>query len=718
MSAAKPRLSVRDLLHPRSVAVFGASEDRGKFGGRILHYLASHGFPGRIVPINPRRATIAGLPCHPGIEAAGGPIDLAILAVPAGAILSSITACAAAGVGACVIVSTGFAEAGEEGARVQADLQAISRRTGMRIVGPNCMGLINTHHRLALSSSLVLDVPELPRGPIGLISQSGALMVAIFDRARDAGVGFSTCVSLGNQADVEICDILEYMIDDPATDAICMYIEGLRDGLRFQALARRARDRGKPVFAVKTGRTAAGVRAARSHTASLAGSYRAFAAVCREAGVVLMDDADAMVLAAAMRVRFGPARAGGIGVFSPSGGGAGIGVDRVTEAGLEVAVLGEATRARLRELLLPPQADNPIDLGGRLAPDVPGTAAAIMAVFAADPGVGTVFVPLTTTPRYEAASREIGEALLAAGKPFVIAVMPGGAADGVRAALRAIGCPFTDRIDDAIRILVHHAEQGRLAAPAAGAPRRPDGLPDPAALAPRLAAGALAEHEVKAILADYGIPVAREAFAADVEAAVAAARAIGFPVVLKAVARALVHKSDIGAVRLGLADEAAVRAAWAAIARALGQALPGARLEGCLVAEMVRAGDELILGLKRDDQFGPMILAGFGGTEVELDPDTALAPAPIGAEAALRLLRGLRRFPLLEGWRGRRPADLAAIVDAVVRLSWLGADAGGALAELDINPLILRAGDGRPVAVDARAATRGPGAAAAEPPPP
>lgn len=282
-----PRLSVREILYPRSVAVFGASEDKGKFGGRILHYLMRHRFAGQIVPINPNRETVAGLACYPTISAVGEAIDVAILAIPASSILPSVEACAAAGVGCCAIVSTGFAEAGEEGAAVQQRLVQLSRDCGMRIIGPNCMGLINPNHALALSSSLVLEIPEMRRGSTGLISQSGALMVSIFDRAHDAGLGLSTCVSLGNQADIEICDIFEHLIEDPATKVICMYIEGLKDAVRFASLAERAQAARKPVIVVKTGRTEAGAKAARLHTASLAGSYAVLGAICREHGVLV-----------------------------------------------------------------------------------------------------------------------------------------------------------------------------------------------------------------------------------------------------------------------------------------------------------------------------------------------------------------------------------------------------------------------------------------------
>lgn len=700
MSRVAPRLSVREILHPRSVAVFGASEDKGKFGGRILHYLVRHGFAGRVLPINPKRESIRGLAAYADIGRVGQPVDVAILAVPASSILPSVEACVAAGVGCCVIVSTGFAEANAEGAAVQERLVGIGREAGMRIVGPNCMGLMNPHHALALTSSLVLDIPAMRKGRIGLISQSGALMVALFDRANDGGIGFSACVSLGNQSDLEICDFLEYMIDDPTTDVICLYIEGLKDAKRFLRLAERAQKAGKPLLAVKTGRTEAGVRAARSHTASLAGSYAAFEAVCRERGVVLLDDPDGMILTADMFARFGASRAGGVGVISPSGGGAGIGVDRLTEAGIPIAALSEATRSSLGKLLLPPQADNPIDLGGRLSPDTPGAAAEILRVFTADEGLGVVLAMWTTTPHYEARSREIGEALVALGKPFVVVVTPGHAADGARQTLHEAGCPFVDRVDDAIRMLRHYCtwRPSRYAPP-----DRPLGLPAAAEIASRLDGEVLREPDVKALLAQYGVQIARERFCATADEAAAAADAIGYPVVLKAVSADLVHKSDIGAVQLGLADADAVRTAWSAIAGALGRALPDAVLDGCLVAEMVHAEAELIVGLKHDEQFGPMVLVGFGGTGVELDPDTTLASAPVSPAEAEALLRRLRHWPLLDGYRGWRKANVAAIAQLISYVSFLGADTGELIRELDINPVLVRSVDGRPIAVDARA---------------
>ena len=267
MDQTAARVSMHEMLHPRAVAVFGASENKDKFGGRIMHSLVRHGFSGKIFPINPNRSEILGHKACPRVTDVCEPIEVAILAVPPDTLHDSIEQCAAAGVGCCVIVTTGFAEAGEAGARLQEEIVRRARQAGMRIIGPNCMGLINTTWKLALCSSVVLDTDRLLTGRIGLVSQSGALMVSLLDRAASDGIGFGICVSLGNQADVEICDVLEYMIDDPETRAICLYAEGFRDPGRFVRAAAACREAGKPLILVKTGRSPDGVRAAQSHTA-------------------------------------------------------------------------------------------------------------------------------------------------------------------------------------------------------------------------------------------------------------------------------------------------------------------------------------------------------------------------------------------------------------------------------------------------------------------
>ena len=364
--------------------------------------------------------------------------------------MATVREAAAAGVGSCVIISTGFAEAGVEGAARQADLVAIARETGMRLVGPNCMGLIVPHHRLALCSSVVLDTDRLPDGAIGLVSQSGALMVSIFDRAAADGIGFRYGVSLGNQADLEICDFLDYMIAEPQTGALCVYVEGLLDGGRFRRSLAAARQAGKPVLVVKTGRTQAGVKSARSHTASLAGAWEVFEAVCREEGAVIAHDPTTWCAPRISSAISHPAAA--VSILSSSGGGCVIASDRVSELGIPLATLTAESRAELGELLLPPQADNPVDLGGRRKPEDVEIAGDVARILLSDPGVAYGLIILTSMPFFANRTRLMGEAALAADKPVMIALTPGAAAEAPRRALREIGQFYFDRTEDALRL--------------------------------------------------------------------------------------------------------------------------------------------------------------------------------------------------------------------------------------------------------------------------
>jgi acyl-CoA synthetase (NDP forming) len=688
---ARPRVELDRILHPRSVAVFGASDSKDKFGGRIMSFLVQHGFAGEIYPINPRRAEVLGRPAYAAIAAAPSPADVAILAVPGGSLVDSVTEAAAAGVGCCVIISTGFAEAGVEGAARQAALVEIARRSGMRLVGPNCMGLIVPHHHLALCSSVVLDTERLRDGSISLVSQSGALMVSIFDRAAADGIGFRHCVSLGNQVDLEISDFVEHLVAEPETEAICVYVEGLLDGARFRRALGAARRAGKPVLIVKTGRTAAGVKSARSHTASLAGDWAVFETVCREEGAVLALEPEDMVRAAQFLVRHKAPRRGGVAILSSSGGGCGIASDRVSELGLPLARLAQPTRDKLGEILLPPQADNPIDLGGRKAPEeveIAGDAARIMF---GDEGVSYGLAILTSMPFYARRTRLIGEAAQALDKPMMIALTPGRAADGPRRALGEIGQFHFDGIEDALRALALVVEHDRLRADPLQVPVRPSGLPRPDALPD----GPLSERDARQLLESYGVTFVPERRAGTPAEAAAAAQALGVPVALKAVSRTVVHKSDAGAVRLDLRSADDVAAA----AHDMAARLP---VDGFVVQPMVRGEAEVIVGARRDPHFGPVVLTGLGGIAVEILKDVALAPAPVTPARARALLDGLRAAPLLHGARGRPPLDVAAVVETIVGVSWLAADLGPRLVDHEINPLIVRrAGDGAD-AVDAR----------------
>ncbi len=686
---AAPRLSIAQIFEPHRVAVFGASDDRGKWGGRIMHYLALHGFAGEVVPLNPRREAVQGKKCYARIGDAP-PVDVAVIAVPAPSVPQTVRDCAAAGVGCCVIITAGFAEAGREGAAAQDELARISGETGMRLVGPNCLGLVNLRNGMALTSARVLDVERIIPGHIGLVSQSGALMLSVYNRAHDQGIGFSQLVSVGNQADLDVCDIFEHMVGDPVTRAICLHIEGLRDGRRLLDLIAAARRAEKPVLVLKTGRSAQGEAAARSHTASLAGAYPVFAAACREAGAVLVDDPDVMVLAADFLIRNDACGDGGIGIISPSGGMNGVVADRLLDRGLRLACFAERTRGALAAVMLPDHLDNPLDLGTRRPEvgDVGAIAAPLVAAVAADPDVGVIMVPLTTTPNYEHSVTALAEALRACGKPALFVVTPGSVATKVRTIIRERNIAYCDRIDDGVRLLDAYFAH-RPARPQHGEGRR--------LVLPPLRSGYLSEPEAKALLAAAGLPVTRERRVRSRAEAGAAAEAIGYPVVLKGVSGAVVHKSDAGLVRLGLADRAAVEAAFDAVRARLAGLDPAA--EDCVVAEMVIGGLELILGAKHDPQFGPVVMAGAGGVLVELIGDVEVALAPVSRGTAEAMLQRLRVWPLLDGFRGHPRRDVAAAAAALVKLGDLAVALGGRLRELDVNPLLVgREGEGAIVA--------------------
>jgi acyl-CoA synthetase (NDP forming) len=696
------RIPLARLIGPRSVAVVGASEDVGKFGGRVVHYLLGHGFPGRIFPINPNRRTIRGLPAYPSVAAAPEPADVAVLAVPAVSLLGQVEECAASGVGACIVITGKLADAGPAGAALQDQVLAAARAAGMRLLGPNCLGVFNVAASAMLSSSLALEAGPLRRGGIGMASQSGALMGTLVSLGHSHGAGFSRCVSVGNQADVELCDILEFLVEDPDTRVVTLYVEGLREPARFAPLLRRAREAGKPVLCVKAGRSAAGAQAARSHTASLAGSFEAFAAVCRDAGAALLDDPAAMVLAADALDRLPrlPRAGMGVAVVASSGGSTAATADMLPGAGLRLGAMSDGTRAVLRRFMPESHVHLPLDTGA--FDDGVGEAGMRECVraFMADPDIGAVLVPMTTQPAMAERAALLPPLCREGGRPLLYAMTAGEVGDAARRRMREADFPCFDRVSDALAVLraleAEAAGRGRAGLPP---PERPPGA---GPLPPGLPSGALTEDEAKRLAAAYGIPVARGLSADGAEGAVSAARRIGFPVALKGVSRAVAHKSDFGLVRLNLDDAEAVRAAFADVAARLDAAAPGTG-EGVLVQKMARGEAELILGARHEPGLGPMALVGAGGTLAELLADTALAPAPLRAEDAMAMLRGLRLWPVLDGARGRPALDAAAAADALVRLSWLAADLGERLVELDLNPLLLRAAGAGAVAVDARA---------------
>lgn len=697
--ATQPLQTVRDILHPRSVAIVGASDSEQKWGGRLLRYMLRHRHDGPLYPINARASELMGLPAYPSLLDCPGPVDLAILLVPREHVRAAVEDCVAKGVGCALCITAGFAETGDQGRADEEALVALARAGGVRLIGPNCMGLMNAHHKLCATTGVVMGtLDQLPAGGIGMASQSGALMGAMISRGVDIGAGFSSTVSVGNQADLDLNDFFEYLIDDPKTEVITLYMEGVKDAPRFTALLERAAAAGKPVCIAKSGRSEAGAKAAASHTASLAGSWSAFEATCRRWGVHLFETIYDLLQGALLLQRGKRAASNRVAIFSGSGGGGALLTDALEAHGLRLAELSEATQQAVAAVLPATHRQLPFDFGmlnHAAAPDpqVAGGSIGIALDRALhDDGVDAGILLLTTQPGQELVVQAAMAAADRSSKPLLFVQGAGNHGEIARQMLRAAGHGYFDSPHDALKVLEVLTTRREPEPPTEVLP----GIQVPA----DLPGGFLTEPDARRLLEAAGIPTTRWQFAADTEAAVQAARALGDAVAIKAVSARIVHKSDIGGVKLGLRGDAAVRQACndiAAAARAAGVET----LDGFLVTEMWRADTELILGVQRDPDFGPLVMVGAGGVLVELMKDVQLAPAPLSHATARAMLGRLRCLPLLTGYRGRPAADLDAIADTMVRLGALAADTSARLSELDINPLFI-AGD-RIAAADARA---------------
>jgi acetyl coenzyme A synthetase (ADP forming)-like protein len=676
------RAGLAPFFEASSVAIIGASSDPAKVGGSVLANLRAGGFPGRLVAVNARCAVVQGLPAVPSVLDIEGPIDLAVVAVPAPAVLPVLEQCVTKGVPAAVVLSAGFREAGPDGRAREAQLRAWLGGAPLRLIGPNCLGWIRPGRRLNLTFA-----PGMPRvGPLGFFSHSGALGTAILDWSREHGIGFSLFASLGNQADVTETDVLAALADDPDTRVILGYLEGVADGRAFfDALATAAAR--KPCVLMKAGRSAEGARAVASHTGALAGSDRAFDAAVRQAGALrvatleeLFDTARAL-----MGGRTPPDRRV---LLVTNGGGLGVlATDAARDAGLEVAPLPSTVQARLAAVLpLHAATTNPVDLVGDATPARYGAALTALAG-------ERVSLVVMLAPQAAVDAAGIARAVLGATREWpapVLGVLAGGAR--IRPGLIAleeggVSCyPFPER---AVRALAHTVTLAGRRAPRpvpASSPIDPGRLA--AALAPARAARRIGILEGAPLLEAYGIPAVPARAARSPAEAAACAAALGGPVAVKILASDISHKSDVGGVALGLASPAAAAEAAARMLERVGRLRPEARLDGVLVQAMAEGGAELLLGLVRDPQFGPLVVVGFGGIFVEVLDDTATRLAPVDPVQAREMLEELRMAPALRGARGRPPVDLDTLAGVVSRFSRIALDVPD-LVELEINPLLV-----------------------------
>lgn len=687
-AAERPR-GLDALMTPRTVAVIGASDDAERIGGRPLRYLRERGFAGAVYPVNPRRETVQGLPALSRIEDAPELVDLAIVAVPAPAARATLEACAASGVGAAVVFSSGFAELGEEGAAAQAAMGGIARASGMRILGPNCLGAYNAALGLYATFSTSIELQRPQPGPVGVVSQSGAYGAHIAFLARTRRVHVGLLITTGNECDVEAAECIEWMAASPQVKVIAASAEGLRDGDALVRALERARAARKPVVILKMGRSRAGAEAALSHTASLAGRDAVYDAVFRELGAHRATDTDELIdVAYAASVGVLPADQR-VGLVSVSGG---MGIqmaDAAERCGLPLVPMPPAAQARLRARLPYASPRNPVDVTAQIFNDralleenldamlEEGGYSALVAFFTYV--AGTRFMADYLVETIAGARERFPDRLL------VLSVV---APHEVLARYEALGCPCFEDADRAVRAVAALAGFARaFAAAPPAAPALPPALAPPDSPLDELAA--------LRMLAGAGLPLPPLEAARDEEQAVAAAARLGHPVALKVRSPDLAHKSDAGGVRLGLDGEAAVREAFRAILDAVSRAAPAARLDGVLVSPMAPPGVDLILGIQRDPLFGPVLLAGLGGVFVEVLGDVSLARAPVDEAAALAMLRRLKAWPLLDGARGAPPADVEAACAAMAALSRFACANAGALRSVDVNPLrVLPRGQG------------------------
>jgi acyl-CoA synthetase (NDP forming) len=673
-------MSLQALFAPRSVAVLGVSRSPGKLGHRLLQNVKESGFAGAVYPVNPGGEPILGYPTLPTVEALPEGVDLALVSLPAAAVPAAIEALAARKARAAVVLSSGFGEVDDAGRGVQARMLSVARTAGLRLVGPNCMGVYSAPARL--NGTYFWDLPRRPGG-VSVVSQSGAYGGLIFRHLGGRGLGVARFLSIGNQADVEIAEVVEYLVDDPETTLVACFVEALRDGRRFVNAARRAAGR-KPVVVLRGGRSDAGRRAAGSHTGSLATGDEVFRAACLATGVVLAEETEEFFDAVEALVAAGSRRpeAPRVAVITVSGGPSVVAADCAERSGLQVPPLPETARAALRALLPPFAAvGNPVDLTPQVEPS--RIAAAVKVVLDEPSVAGAVAVDVgLDIPELADA---LVEAAAASGKPLTAFVAD---APGLAARLGAAGVPVLPSPERAVRAWRALAAARPRPAPP---PPRARALPDDLARVLRTATGPLPYALARRLLQSYGVPFCAEAVAGSPDEAAAAAEGLGYPVVLKADVEGLTHKTEAGAVRLGLGDAAAVRRACADLQRR-----PGARR--FVVQRQAGPGVELLVGARRDEVFGPLVALGTGGILTEVFQDVSLRLAPLGAGDAREMLAEGARPRLLAGPRGLPPVDPAAVVAVLLAVSDLVACEPRVL-EIDLNPVVAAGAEA--VAVDA-----------------
>lgn len=690
------------LLEPRGIAIVGASADLQRIGGQPIRALGEFGYRGGIYPVNPKYTEINGLPCYPDLASVPQPCDVALICLPAKFVADAIRQCGAAGIGFAVVLSAGFREIGEKGAALQAELDAAIRDSGVRIVGPNCQGMLAPANDVYCGFGAPFMYRHERSGRIAMVTQSGGFGFAVMGLSEAEGIGFNCVISTGNEADIGALDLLECFLSRDDTDVVATYLEGVTDGRRLVEIGRRALRAEKPILVWKVGNSATGRRAAASHTANLTAGYGLYRAAFREGGFIEIGDvADLVDLARAFAARRLPA-GNRVAVISISGGAGVLLADRCEELGLTLPPLSEATVAALRGLL--PEFSsllNPIDVTAQVFNDF-GVFNKVVSAVAADPQVDQLIV-VTASVAGAAAERLAGELVAVAAatdKPVLVASSaPPGRADAAKSLLQDSNIPVYPTPGRAAKgaaaLAEFAARRRRLRNPAAQP--RPIARQD---LALPAGPGTLGERRSKQLLAAYGIPVVGEVLLPLDEVAALERAPFAFPLVAKLDSPDLPHKTEAGAVRVGLRSLDALKAAVREMRHSALRYMPEARIDGVLIQEMA-SGLEVIVGATRDPFFGPTVVFGLGGIFTEVLRDVTHRFAPFDVATAREMIGEIKAAQLLRGYRGQPALDGEALADALARLSLLAADHADRIAEIDVNPLFVRPAGQGVVAADA-----------------
>lgn len=675
------------FLSPRSIAVIGASREEGKLGHAVLKSVIESGFPGTVYPINPKADELLGLPAYPSVLQCPGPVDLAVVLIPGKFVPAVMKECGEKGVKGVIVISAGFREVGAEGMRLEQETVAIAKQYGIRVVGPNCLGYLDTVTPMNISFA-----PLQPRrGTVAFMSQSGAIASSILDIAEQQQLGLSRFVSLGNKADLNETDFLADWGEDPETSLIMAYVEDIKNGASFIETARRV-TKTKPVIAIKSGSTSAGTRAVSSHTGALAGSEAAYNAAFRQCGVIRARSIEDLFDFSEAFARQPLIRADGVCIITNAGGPGVMAADAVEHAGLKLAGLSPETMAAIKSNL-PAAASvlNPVDVLGDALDD--RYAMALEKVLA-DPAVNAVVVILT--PQLVTKPVETARAVANLAKTSAIPIMAcfiGGALTAEATdVLTKAGVPAYPEPERAVRAIRAMLDQRRWLERPAFAPKTFDidrrAIEEVFSAARKAGRLQIGDAEARQVMEAVGIRVPKAAIARDAEEAVRLADEIGYPLVLKIASPDILHKSDIGGVKVGLQSATEVRDAFDLIVYRARRHMPNAEIWGCQVQQMIRGGREVILGMNQDPQFGPLMMFGLGGIYVEALRDVVFRVAPLDELEAREMVSEIRSIRLLQGVRGEPPADIDAIVDAIQRMSYLVTEYRE-IVEFDINPLIV-----------------------------